>query len=81
MGAAGVGQQAPRRYEPKHHGGRDHGDLGRDVPRRSVRVPTQSFLERLLWRAVRLVAMQDNSTCIIDIKRGYSRKMAHLPRY
>ena len=44
-------------------------------------VPIQSFLERLLWRPVRFVAMQDNSACVIDIRRGYSRKMAHLPRH
>ena len=40
-----------------------------------------SFLEQLLFRTVRYVLLQDNSGAVADIRKGYSRRMAHLPRH
>ena len=44
-------------------------------------LPLVSFLEQLLFRTVRYVLLQDYSGAVADIKKGYSRRMAHLPRH
>ena len=82
----GLQTWAPLEWGSKRHGATSRNTTEAEITATSdatfrVGVPIQTFLERLLDRAVRLVAMQNNAACVIDVKRGYSRKMAHLPRH
>ena len=44
-------------------------------------MPLLGILDFLHARTVRFVLFQDNSACVCDVRKGFSRKLAHLARH
>ena len=51
------------------------------MPISSPSMVTMARGGKLVMRSVRYVLLQDNSGAVADIRKGYSRRMAHLPRH
>ena len=43
-------------------------------------LPTQEVLTLLFGREMRLEVLEDNTSTIVAVKKGYSSKLSHLPR-
>ena len=44
-------------------------------------IKTEKILEQIFQRVIRIVGREDNAAAFLAIRRGYSRKLAHMAKH